>query len=104
MRVKSIEPPVLQEAEWLSPDGHPTTWHRVWNGGAWVDVETPEDTGEDDGGQTKQQQEELRVPLGALAAEERVRDDGQSAAESGEGTERTEDKDLDDRSNLTDAP
>ncbi len=55
MRVKSLTEPtgILNEGdEWLSPDGHSSTWRRVWNGTTW-DVELnstqhPEPTDKDE--------------------------------------------------------
>lgn len=40
MRVKSLAEPtgILNKGdEWLSPDGHSSTWRRVWNGTGWVE-------------------------------------------------------------------
>lgn len=40
MRVKSLVEPtgILNKGdEWLSPDGHSSTWRRVWNGKGWVE-------------------------------------------------------------------
>lgn len=40
MRVKSLAEPtgIMQKGdEWLSPEGHSSTWRRVWNGKAWVE-------------------------------------------------------------------
>jgi hypothetical protein len=37
MRVKSLSEPTGMNKgdEWLSPDGHSSTWHRTWNGTSW---------------------------------------------------------------------
>jgi hypothetical protein len=39
MRFKSLaEPEKVQKGdEWLSPEGHSSSWRRVWNGTAWVE-------------------------------------------------------------------
>ncbi len=39
MRFKSLTAPatVQKGDEWLSPEGHSSTWRRVWNGTAWVE-------------------------------------------------------------------
>lgn len=44
MRVKSLVEPmgIIQKGdEWLSPEGHSPTWHRVWNGLGWDCKEGP---------------------------------------------------------------
>jgi hypothetical protein len=53
MRVKSLSEPtgILNKGdEWLSPDGHSSTWRRVWNGTTWTEpeaeLEEPEDLDE----------------------------------------------------------
>lgn len=39
MRYKTLQEPtkVQKGDEWLSPEGHPSAWRRVWNGTAWVE-------------------------------------------------------------------
>lgn len=54
MRTKSLVAPtgVAEGHEWLSPDGHVPSWHKVFQDGAWAstayeDPNFPKETGED---------------------------------------------------------
>lgn len=45
MRTKSLQAPtgIQKGHEWLSPVGHSESWHRIWNGTAWENVDAEED-------------------------------------------------------------
>lgn len=47
MRTKSLFAPenISEGDEWLSPEGHSTSWHRIWDGRNWTSL-TPGDENE----------------------------------------------------------
>jgi hypothetical protein len=71
MRFKSLTEPmgILNKGdEWLSPDGHSSTWHRIWNGTTWDDPDAESEEPEIDDEHDQSSTEDPKDEQGMQAA------------------------------------